>query len=207
MKLCVSQRPGQSDDAVNIHPSWTELSYLSNAASWRVPSRWAGGAVAHDSVKKQQAVAGSGLEAAGGAGGDFLEQFFGYGRPCDHAATSSNTLTGRCPRFSSSTEFLLAVALQRRVPTVQTVQPTVEIFQVPFLELVLTCPLLCMTGAWPYVPVIMQRQVPAGSVGGLFSVHRQSGGIVVDRDRYFGPGVRRVLCHRGLLHNFMHRVC
>ena len=33
----------------------------------------------------------------GGAGGDFLEQFFGYGRFCDHAATSSSTLTERCP--------------------------------------------------------------------------------------------------------------
>ena len=41
MKLGVSQRPVQSDDAVNIHPSRTELSYLSNAASRRVPSRWA----------------------------------------------------------------------------------------------------------------------------------------------------------------------
>ena len=74
----------------------------------------------------------------GGAGGDFLEQFFGYGRPCDHAATSSSTLTGRCPRFSSSTEFLLAVVLQRRAPTVPSLQKTGEILQVPFLELVLT---------------------------------------------------------------------
>ena len=42
------------------------------------------------------------------------------------------------PRFSSSTEFLLAVVLQRRVPTMQTVQPSVEIPQVPFSRLVLT---------------------------------------------------------------------
>ena len=41
MKLGVSQRPVQSDDAVNIHPSGAELSYLSNAAARRVPSRWA----------------------------------------------------------------------------------------------------------------------------------------------------------------------
>ena len=34
---------------------------------------------------------------------------------------------GRCTRFSLLTEFLLAVVLQRRVPTVQTVLPTVEI--------------------------------------------------------------------------------
>ena len=43
MKLGVSQRPVQSDDAVNVHPSRAELSYLSNAASRRVPSYMHGG--------------------------------------------------------------------------------------------------------------------------------------------------------------------
>ena len=41
MKLGVSQSPVQSDGAVNLHPSWAALSYLSKAASRRVPSRWA----------------------------------------------------------------------------------------------------------------------------------------------------------------------
>ena len=40
MKLGVSQSHVQSDDAVNIHPSGAALSYFSNAASRRVPSRW-----------------------------------------------------------------------------------------------------------------------------------------------------------------------
>ena len=81
----------------------------------------------------------------GGAGGDCMELFFGYGRPCDHAAASSSSaLSWRCPRVSSSTEFLLAVVLQRRVPTVQTVQQTVAILQVPLLDWFLTCPLLCI---------------------------------------------------------------
>ena len=78
------------------------------------------------------------------------------------------------------------VVLQLRVPTVQTVQQTVEFLQVPFLGLVLTARCCASTGAWPYVPVITQRQVLSrcDSGGASASVHRQSGGFVVDRDRY-----------------------
>ena len=65
------------------------------------------------------------------------------------------------PRFSPSTEFWLAVALQRRGPAVQIVQLTVEILQVPLLGLVLDSPLLCIDRCVADVLLIMQRQVPA----------------------------------------------
>ena len=81
------------------------------------------------------------------------------------AATSSSTLTGRCPRFSSSTEFLLAVVLQRRVPTVQTVQMTVEILQVPLLDRVVDAPAIVPLAQFTVVtvvdyPVVAQRLSP-----------------------------------------------
>ena len=43
MKPGPSQSIVQCDDAVNIHPSGAELSYLSSAASRRVPSNVHGG--------------------------------------------------------------------------------------------------------------------------------------------------------------------
>ena len=77
-----------------------------------------------------------------------------------------------CPRSSSSKEFLdfFTVARQLRVPTVQTVQQTVEILQVPFLGLVFDSPLLCIDRYMAYVFVIMQRQVLSRCDGGGASI-------------------------------------
>ena len=60
--------------------------------------------------------------------------------------------------------------LQRRVPTVQTVQLTAETLQLPFLGLVLDSPLLCIDRCVAYVPVIMQRQGLSRCVGGGASI-------------------------------------
>ena len=65
-------------------------------------------------------------------------------------------------RFNLSTEIWLAVVLQRRVPTVQTVHLTVEILQVPFLGLVLDMP-LCIDRCVADILLIMQRQVSSSS--------------------------------------------
>ena len=59
---------------------------------------------------------------------------------------------------------------QLRVPTVQTVEQTVEILQVPFWGLVLDSPLLCIDRYMAYFPVIMQRQVLRRCVGGGASI-------------------------------------
>ena len=59
-------------------------------------------------------------------------------RLCDHAATISGSTVPQIQFVDSGWLFL-----QRRVPTVQTVQPIVEIPQVPLLDRFLTCPLLC----------------------------------------------------------------
>ena len=53
---------------------------------------------------------------------------------CDHAATISNSTVPQIQFIDS---------LLRRVPTVQTVQPIVEIPEVPLLDWFLTCSLLC----------------------------------------------------------------
>ena len=45
----------------------------------------------HAGVGRVQAEAGSWRRWGSGVGGDFLEQFFGCGRPCDHAATISSS--------------------------------------------------------------------------------------------------------------------
>ena len=70
-----------------------------------------------------------------GAGrGDFVDFFFGCVRPCDHAATISSSIVLKVPQIQfidSGWIFLLCV--QKQVPTVQTVQMTVEILQVPLL--------------------------------------------------------------------------
>ena len=81
----------------------------------------------------------------GGAGGVFLVQFFGYGRPCDPAAVPA--------------VLWRAVVQQGRVPTVQTAQQTVEILQVLLLGWFLTTLLLCIDKCVADVLLIMQRQV------------------------------------------------
>ena len=72
---------------------------------------------------------GSGWAAAGGrrggAGGVFLELFFG---PCGHAAISSSSpVIGGAPDPVHRHWLDIPVMLRRRVPAVQTVQMTVEI--------------------------------------------------------------------------------
>ena len=87
---------------------------------------------------------------------------------------------------TSSTEILLAVVQKRRVPAVQTVQPTVEIPQVPFLDKV-NMPVVVHDRCVAFRPCDHAATSSSRvTVGVLLSVHRQSGGIVVERDRYFG---------------------
>ena len=93
-------------------------------------------------------VAGSGWEAAAVVGG-----LAGVGGGAGRAASSRSSSSvpavmqrqvPRCPQIQfidSGWTFLFCV--QRRVPTVQTVQMTVEILQVLLLDRLLTCPLLC----------------------------------------------------------------
>ena len=84
------------------------------------------------------------------------------------------------------------VVRQLRVPTVQTVQQTVEILQVPFLDWFLTCLFLCNDRCVAYVPVIMQRRVLSrcDSGGASASVHRQSGASLwTETGRYLGKTV------------------
>ena len=124
----------QSDTGQQVHPSGAralhhgcrvmESAFLPERVPWWPGPRW-GALCAECSVKKRQVGGAVARSWRRWRGGEFPEHFFIYGRPYDHAATSSSSLTGRCPRFSSSTEFLLAVVLQ----TMQTVQPTVEILR------------------------------------------------------------------------------
>ena len=74
------------------------------------------------------AAAGEEAERGEGAGSVFLVQSFGYGRPCDPAGTSSSSSSSlTCPDSVHRQSVDLPVLWQRRVPTVQTVQPTAEI--------------------------------------------------------------------------------
>ena len=67
------------------------------------------------------------------AGIIFLVQFLGYGRLCDLAATSSTSSSSlTCPDSVHRQSVDFPVMRQRRVPTVQTVQPTAEFLQVLF---------------------------------------------------------------------------
>ena len=83
---------------------------------------------------------GQGVGGRASAGGDFVDLFFGYVRPCDHASTISSSTVHQIQFIDSGWIFLLCV--QRRVPTVQTVQLIVEIPQVPLLDRFLTCPVI-----------------------------------------------------------------
>ena len=83
------------------------------------------------------------FKGGAGRGGDFVDLFFG-GRPCDHAATISSSSELKVPQIQfidSGWIFLLCV--QRQVPTVHTVQFSVEIPQVPLKDWFLTRPLSC----------------------------------------------------------------
>ena len=124
-----------------------------------------------------------------GAGGDFLEQFFGYGRPCDHAVTSSNSSSSTTrPRSSSSTEWWAVLLCGRDVfPQCKLCGRPWKFSWCRSGSWFLTCPLLCIAKCVAYVPMITQRQVPAVQQWEcLHSVHRQSGCFVVNRDRYRG---------------------
>ena len=63
-------------------------------------------------------------------------------QPQQHTTTHNNTQ--QPPLWGAHRQWLdIPDMLQRRVPTVQTVQMTDEILQVPFLDWLLTCSLLC----------------------------------------------------------------
>ena len=90
--------------------------------------------------------------AGGGGGGAGRAEIPGaalrFGRPCDHAATSSSSSYDDVPQIQFNERVVdFPVVRQLRVPTLQTVHMTVEILQVPFLGLVLD------------MPVVMHRQV------------------------------------------------
>ena len=93
MKLRVSQSPVQSDTGQQLHPSRGQVLHHDGrvkegafSVGWGAvalaPSRSGTGRGGGRVVAV--AVAVEGREGRrGGAGGDFLEQFFGCGRPCD----------------------------------------------------------------------------------------------------------------------------
>ena len=68
------------------------------------------------------------------------------GRAATSWTSSSVDVLGPCSdsvRFSSSTVVGYSCYSQRQAPTMQTVQFSVDILQVPLLDWLLTCPLLC----------------------------------------------------------------
>ena len=91
----------------------------------------------------------------GGAGGDFLAQFFG-GRPCDHAATSSNSSSLMACQFIDRVVDVVVVG-ERRVPTVLTVRKPSKFCRSWSLFLTARCG---ASQGVAYVPVTTQRQVP-----------------------------------------------
>ena len=120
------------------HPAWLSADLLlSTPASSRAVWDGSGG-------RAVVAVAAEGEGAAGRGGAAIPGAALRFGRPCVHAATSSSSSSSMtCPRFSSSIEWWTLLLCGRTYPQCS----------------------LCSyasTGAWPYVPVIMQRQVPAG---------------------------------------------
>ena len=94
--------------------------------------------------------------------GWFLVQFFGYGRPCDHAATSFCSSSMTCPSFSSSTEWWTFLLCGRDVyPQCKLCSCPQRLTMCRSWGWFLTGPLLCINKCVAEVPVIMQRQVPA----------------------------------------------
>ena len=106
MKLGGSQNPAQSVTRSH-HDGRVKASAFALGLWTRTRSRgpwWPGpmrSAVAHWAPSRsgrweeRWPIRGGG----GGEGGVFLVQFFGYGRPCDHAATSSHSSSSMtCPR-------------------------------------------------------------------------------------------------------------
>ena len=79
-----------------------------------------------------------------GGGGRRLRGLLLGGRPCDHAATVPSSFDLKVPQIQFiGSGWIFLFCVQRHVPTVQTVQFSIEILQVPFLDWFLTCPLLC----------------------------------------------------------------
>ena len=56
-------------------------------------------------------------------------------------------------------DWIFLLCVQRQIPTVQTVQQTVEILQVPLLDWFLTCPLLCMPRSSKSLSLTVQKAI------------------------------------------------
>ena len=87
------------------------------------------------------------------------------GRPCDHAATVSSSFDMKVPQIQFIDSGWIFLLFAETGTTVQTVQFSVEMFQVPLLDRFLTCRYCATPGAFTVVKVVdisvvAQRQSP-----------------------------------------------